>query len=54
MKSFEEDAVFGWTLSDPAFVVGSSVLPARFQFISEGPEEVALDDVVPGIDGAFT
>lgn len=53
-RSLEEGLILRGALGDPSVVVGGGVFPTRFKFISEGPEEVTLDDVVPSVHGTFT
>ena len=38
----------------PALVIGVDVTPLVFEFVSERPEELTLDDVVEGTESATT
>ena len=38
----------------PALIIGVDVTPLVFEFVSERPEELTLDDVIEGTESATT
>lgn len=45
---------FRLLIDNPSHVVRSSILPSGLKFVTEGPHEVTLDELVPSLDSTLT